>query len=122
MRLYPLVLSARLNLRRRLERFPAYHQRAVAVAQALTRIPGVVVRSDPPQAHLMQVFLPGTPERLLEASLGIATQEGVGLFYDLQASKVPGYAMTEGAIGDAAEALSDAEIEAYVRRVVMAGR
>jgi threonine aldolase len=121
MHIFPLVLSARLNLRRRLERFPAYHERAVAVAQALTRIPGVRVCPDPPQAHMMQVFLPGAPARLLEASLDIAAQEGVGLFYALQASEVPGYALTEVVIGDAAEALSDAEIEAYVRRVVVAG-
>jgi threonine aldolase len=120
-RLFPLVLSARLNLRRRLERFPGYHQRAIAVAEVLRGIPGVVVRPDPPHAHMMHVFLPGAPARLLEASLDIAAQEGVGLFYALQASEVPGYALTEVVIGDAAEALSDAEIEAYVRRVVVAG-
>jgi hypothetical protein len=63
-----------------------------------------------------------TPPRLLQASLDIAEQEGIAVFYDLEASEVAGYAMTEVAIGDAAEALSNAEIETYVQRVVLAGR
>src|SRR5919201_463039 len=51
--LYPFVLSARASLRRRLDKFGGYCQRAQAVPRVLTAIPGVSVKPDPPQTNMM---------------------------------------------------------------------
>jgi len=120
--LYPFVLSARANLRRRLDAFSGYYQRAQAVARVLSAVPGIVVKPDPPQTNMMHVYLRADPEALLEASAEIARTERVLLFRRLLPTGVPGVAAFELALGDAVEALTDEEIGAYFRHMMaMAG-
>ena len=116
--LYPFVLSARANLRRRLPRFAGYCLRAHAVARVLSAIPGIAVVPDPPQTNMMHVYLRGAADSLLEASATLARSEGVLLFRRLLPTGVPGMAAFELTIGDAADALTDAEIGAYFGRIV----
>jgi threonine aldolase len=116
--LYPFVLSARANLRRRLDKFSGYYQRAQAVARVLSGVPGIAVKPDPPQTNMMHVYLRAAPERLLEASAEIAQTERVLLFRRLIPTGVPGVAAFELAIGDAAEAITDAEIGSYFRHIM----
>lgn len=120
--LYPFVLSARANLRRRRDKFTGYYQRAQAVARILSAIPGISVKPDPPQVNMMHVYLRASADKLLEASTEIARTERVALFRRLIPTGVPGVSAFELAIGDAAEALSDAEIAAYFRRVMSDAR
>lgn len=116
--IFPYVLSARQNLRTRLDRFPAYTARARRVAAALRAIPGVRIAPDPPQTRMMHVFLPGETAALLDGAAAIARTERVALFQNLRATDVPGYCAFEMNIGDAADALTDAEIHDYFARVV----
>jgi threonine aldolase len=118
--LYPYVLSARANLRRRLDRFPGYCQRAQSVARVLKAIPGISVKPDPPQTNMMHVYLRAPTEALLEASLEIARTERVLLFRRLLPTAVPSVAAFEFAIGDAAEAVTDQEIGTYFNRIMAA--
>lgn len=119
--LFPYVLSARTKLRQRLDRFPRYHERAVAIAAVLRAIPGIVIKPDPPQTHMMHVYLHGNPERLMAAALDIARTERVALFRPLRPTDLPDWSMFELSIGDAADALTDGEIHAYFTRVMTAG-
>jgi threonine aldolase len=116
--LYPFVLSARANLRRRLERFAGYYQRARAVARVLSAILGITIRPDPPQTNMMHVYLRGTAESLVEASAEIARAERVLLFRRLVPTDVPDVAAFELVIGDAAAAVTDDEIRAYFGHIV----
>jgi threonine aldolase len=116
--LYPFVLSARANLRRRLPKFGGYVERAQAVARVLSAIPGITVKPDPPQTNMMHVFLQCDPERLVEECVEIAQTERVLLFRRLVTTGVPGLAAIELALGDAVEAVSDAEIGAYFGRLM----
>jgi len=116
--LYPLVLSARRNLRRRRNSFPAYHDRARSVAQVLTSIPGISLKPDPPHTNMMHVYLAAPPELVLEASVEIARTERVALFRRLLSTDVPGVAAFELSIGDAIEALSHDEVRSYFERIM----
>ncbi|HEX6122826.1 MAG TPA: beta-eliminating lyase-related protein [Ktedonobacterales bacterium] len=120
--LYPYVLSARLNLRRRLPRFPAYHAQALRVAAVLAAIPGISLAPNPPHAHMMHVYLRGDRERLLAESLAIAREERVALFQGLMATDVPETWKFELTVGDAAEALGDDELRAFFTRIARAGQ
>jgi threonine aldolase len=117
-RLYPYVLSARANLRLRLDRFAGYYQRAQAIARVLSAIPGISVKPDPPQTNMMHVYLRASAESLVGASAEIARTEGVLLFRRLFPTGVPGVAAFELAIGDAAAALTDDEIGVYFGRIM----
>jgi len=118
--LFPYVLSARTNLRQRLGRFPHYHERAIAIANVLHGVPGIVVKPDPPQTHMMHVYLHGDPKRLKENALAIAREEHVALFRSLRPTDLPNWSMFELSIGDAADALTDNEIRDYFTRVMTA--
>jgi threonine aldolase len=119
--LFPYVLSARTNLRQRLDRFPHYHARAVAIANVLHAIPGIVVKPDPPQTNMVHVSMQGDQERLEAAALAIAREEKVALFRSLRPTDLPNWFMFELSIGDAADALTDDEIRTSFTRVMTAG-
>lgn len=118
--LAPYVLAARHGLRERLGRFPAYHERALGIARALAAVPGVILKPDPPQTHMMHVYLRGDAERLMDELAAIARDERVVLVRGLRGCELPGYCMFELTVGDAAFALSDDEIAGYFRRVMQA--
>jgi threonine aldolase len=117
-RLYPYALSARAGLRARLERFPHYHERAQAIAAVVRTLPGVAILPDPPQTHMMHVYLPGERERLMAAALRLAREERVALFGWVMGTEAPGYSKIELAVGDASDALSDEEIQMYFTRIL----
>jgi threonine aldolase len=116
--LYPYVIAARAGLRLRLPRFAQYHERAVRIATALSDVPDIVVKPNPPQTNMMHVYLLGNPERLKAAALEIARDEKVALFSYLMPTDLPDYWSFELSIGDATEALTDKEISGYFRRVM----
>jgi threonine aldolase len=118
--LYPYVLSARTKMRARLPRFAHYHERALAVATVLTSIPGIAIKPNPPQTHMMHVYLNGDAERLQAAAREIAREERVALFRSLRPTDLPDWHMFELSIGDAADALTDEEIRTYFARVMQA--
>ena len=116
--LAPYVLAARHGLRERLGRFAAYHERALAIARALSSVPGIILKPDPPQTHMMHVYMQGDAERLMDAITAIARDERVALARGLRGCELPGYCMFELSVGDAASNLSDDEIAGYFRRVM----
>lgn len=120
--LYPYVISARENLRERLPRFAEYHERAVAIAEALSRVDGVILKPSIPQAHMAHVYLRGEIEALLAASADLAREERVALFTWLRPSDVPGYQMFEMTIGDSAAAFTPDEIADSMARIVGSAR
>ena len=116
--LYPYVLSARAGLRERLPRFASYHERAVEIAAALSRIDGIILKPGVPQTHMAHVYLRGDLETLLEASAELAREQRVALFTALRPAPVPGYGMFEMTIGDGAAAFTTDEIAGYFARVM----
>lgn len=115
---HPLLLSARAGLRERLPRIPAYVARAATLARALSEVAGVRVIPQEPPTNMMHVVLPGDPERLSDASAEVARDERVCLFTRARPTDVPGHALVELTIGDAASALEDAEVAALFRRLL----
>jgi len=116
--LYPYVIAAGEGLRQRLPKFAQYHERALRIAEALSAVPGVVVKPNPPQTNMMHVYLRGDLDRLKVAALDIAREEKVALFSWLGPTDLPDMWMFELSVGDAAEALTDEEISGYFRRVM----
>ena len=116
--LYPYVLSARAGLRERLPRFAGYHEQAVRIAAALAQVDGVILKPDPPHAHMAHVYLRGDAEALLEASAELAREQSVAAFTWARRSPIPGYAMFEMTVGDGAADFTPDEIAGYFRRIL----
>jgi len=99
--LYPYVLAARQGLRERLDRMGAYHEKAVAIAAGLARLPGVDVVPDPPQTNMMHLYLRGDTARLLAAARDVAAETAIWTFDRLAPTPVPGVQKWEWTVGDA---------------------
>ncbi|MFB7665732.1 threonine aldolase family protein [Kitasatospora sp. NPDC056138] len=103
---WPAVLAALAGLDRELPRLDAYVAHAGTVAAALAEVPGARVFPDPPHTHQFQFWLPHPAGDLDEASLRLAEEQGLALFWGWFEPGEPGLAghsMTE--ITVAAEAL-----------------
>jgi threonine aldolase len=121
--LYPCVLSARAGLRAHLPHFPRYHEQAVRIAAALAQVDGVILKPDPPHAHMAHVYLRGEPDALLEASAELAREQSIALFTWLRPSPIPGYSMFEMTIGAGADDFTPSEIaENFTRILAQASR
>lgn len=119
---FPFIISAAEGLNHYLPLMPAYRQRARALAEALTQVPGVRIVPAPPQTNAFQLYLPGSVKTLDAAHLELARQSGVWLFGRFAETMLPDLAMAEVNIGDAADDLSDGEIVELVGRLVTAAQ
>jgi threonine aldolase len=119
--LYPYIISARHGLQTRLDRMPLYHAKAVEVAAALAALPGVDVVPDPPQTHMMHVFLRGDRDRLRDAALDLAAETGIWTFESLAVTPLPGVQRLELTVGDATLDLSNEEIAAHFAAILERG-
>lgn len=108
--MYPMVLSARAGLRDRLPKVPSYCARARSVAGMLAALPGVRVNPDPPHTNMMHVYFPCDADALVDACAAIARDRGVALFTAAVDAGLPGTCRVELPIGDAVEAIDDAEL------------
>ncbi|MGC7094634.1 threonine aldolase family protein [Amycolatopsis lurida] len=106
---FPYVLAARAGLREHLPRMAEYRERALGLAAALARVPGVRVAPEPPHTNAFQVYLPGTPDRLTAANRKLLERENVWLFGNFTESPVPGLTMAEVGVGSATAAFTDDE-------------
>jgi len=108
--LYPMVLSALHGLQTQLPHMPAYRARAQALAAVLAAEPGWRVSPERPQVNAFQLHLPVAPEALREGLLAVAREAGFWLGARAAASHLlPGGAMVEVVIGDAAAGWRDEE-------------
>jgi hypothetical protein len=81
-------------------------------------VPGILVKPERPQTHMMHVYLRGSAEALSAASADIARESRVQLARSFSSTELPGYSKFELSIGDAAEALSNEEIERLFRQLM----
>lgn len=109
---FPYALAALDGLDRRLPRMAAYRDRAVTLARALAKLPGVLVNE--PRTNGFLVFLPAGHEALEQAHRRLAERTGTWLFHEFATTHVPGVSAAEVQVGDAAEAISDDEAAALV--------
>jgi threonine aldolase len=120
--LYPYVLSARHGLQTRLERMSLYHAKAVEVAAALATLPGVDILPNPPQTHMMHVFLRGERERLRAAAIDLAAETGIWSFESLAVTPLPDLQKIELTVGDATLDLTTGEIAAHFAAILERAR
>lgn len=114
---YPMVVSARLGLKRYLPRVPQYCERARAIAKVLSEFENVRVTPDPPSTNMMHVYVRGECEQLLEAALHVAQETGVWMPAGWNMTAVPGYSMFELSCGEGSLSITDDEVRDLFSRL-----
>jgi len=107
--LLPNVASAASRLDAQLSRFPAYLERARALATTLRDIPGLHILPDPPHVNMMHIVLDLDTGDALRARDRVAEETGLWLF-GAHPTDLPGQSFFELYVGEAAMAVADEEI------------
>jgi len=119
--LWPYAASALTCLRNRLPRMPAYRDHAVAIAAALTGVPGIEVVPDPPYTPMMHLLIRATAPEMGAAVLQLARQEGIWTFGRWWTSDSPRTQRVELAIGDATMGFAPDEVRDILASLVSRG-
>lgn len=117
-RAYPYVASAQLALDQRLDRMPAYHDKATSIAATLRDLPGVEIVPDPPHTNMLHIYLRGDREHLLEIATAIADETGIFVTRNFGDSPIPTWQKFEFTVGDATLDLSDDTIRGLFEQLL----
>lgn len=115
--LTPNVASAAMQLDERLEKMPAYYERALALAAALSAIDGITMIPDPPHTNLFHVVLAVAAETVKDRRDEIARDTGLWLFGGVEPDGED-TCRFELYIGDAALNVEDTEVAAAFAAIV----
>jgi threonine aldolase len=114
--LTPYAVSALVGLRDRLPQMPEYAAWARSLAAQLTER-GVKVTPDPPHTNTFLIFAEGAPEEIVERKIAFMEREKVEPCGGWWPSSVPGIAMTEVAVHDAALGHEPARVAGWIAEV-----
>lgn len=116
--LTPYAVSALTGLRDRLPRMPEYVLWARALAAELTRR-GLRVTPDPPHTNTFRVHAAADPDAVMERAIAFMERERTTPCGAWFPSEVPGFALTEVAVHDAALAHDPARVADWLAEVAL---
>ena len=120
--LHPLVASAAMRLDAQLAKMPAYRERALRFADALSTIDGIVVQPRPPQVNMFHVHFPAPASALVAARDRLAASDRAWLAARVGEASVPGWSTIEIYVGDNLLALEDAVVAPLYARLLASAR
>ncbi|MGA2211391.1 MAG: beta-eliminating lyase-related protein [Acidimicrobiales bacterium] len=119
--LWPYAASSRTSLRRRLPRMAAYRRHALAIAEALSDLPGADVLPDPPHTSHLHLHLHRGEDELRAAALALARDEKIWTFARWFPCDTPNVQRIECPIGDATMEFSPEEFRRIISVLVDGG-
>jgi threonine aldolase len=96
----PYVVAAAMQFDARLAAMPAYFRRTQWLYGALAAHPIIRVNPATPQANMLHLHIPVTPERALAIRRELAEQHGVWMFNRIAGAALPGTSSFELYVGD----------------------
>ena len=118
----PFLAAAALHFDERMARMDDYYRRAVSLAAALRRVPGLRVNPGVPQTPMMHLFFDANAEAMAIARDAIAETESCWVAGGFRDSAVPGWCSTELVVGDHLLALSDETVVPYFEKLMQRAR
>ena len=109
-----MILDALQNLEERLPLMQGFYEKGLEVAAALSTIPGVVVKPNPPPAGTMHVTLEGSQDRLVDVADVVSREVGIRLVEVVKSSGVEGTAAFQIVVGNATMDIPTDEIRRAV--------
>ncbi len=98
--LHPFVVSAKLNLEKRLHRIPAYVAKSRELARGLSEIDGLSVKPLEPRVNMMHLYLRASASKLAAARDLIAREQRVWVCNRFYPSDHPEWSFCEIFVGD----------------------
>lgn len=117
-RMWPFAASALAGLRARLPRMGAYLEHARAIAAELSKIDGVDVVPDPPQAPMCHIHLRTTPSAAIEGIRRLAKDERIFAWGGTTPTDTPGIQRVELSVGESTVGFTPVEVGRIVRQLM----
>ncbi|MGG7606025.1 threonine aldolase family protein [Massilia sp. BKSP1R2A-1] len=103
----PYVVAAAMQFDERLAAMPDYLRRTHFLYEALAAHPGIKRNPAAPQANMLHLHLPVSPERALEIRRELAEQHGIWMFNRIASGVLPDTSSFELYVGDNLLAMPD---------------
>lgn len=120
--LTPYAVSAKLNFEKRINKMHEYRTRALSLAQALKEVPGLIIKPNPPQINMFQVYLDVPAAHLEKAHEKMMKEDNFKLCSRFAETEIPNWSRTEIAIGDQALSLSNEEVVEKYKKLLSLAR
>ncbi|QOY92356.1 aminotransferase class I/II-fold pyridoxal phosphate-dependent enzyme [Massilia sp. UMI-21] len=108
----PYAVAAAMQFDARLAAMPDYLRRTRFLYQALAAHPIIRVNPGAPQANMLHLHLPVTPERALAIRRALAEQHGIWIFNRIASAALPGTSYFELYVGDNLVRATDKQVHA----------
>ena len=106
----PYVVAAAMQFDERLAAMPDYLRRTHFLYEALGAHPGIRRNPAAPQANMLHLHLPVSPERALEIRRELAERHGIWMFNRIASGVLPGTSSFELYVGDNLLAMPDEQL------------
>jgi threonine aldolase len=106
----PYVVAAAMQFDERLAAMPDYLRRTHFLYEALGAHPGIKLNPAAPQANMLHLHLPVSPERALEIRRELAEQHGIWMFNRIASGALPATSSFELYVGDNLLAMPDEQL------------
>jgi threonine aldolase len=120
--LHPFVASAAMRLDGALAKMPAFRSRALALAEPLSRLPGVRLLPAPPQVNMFHLHVSAPPAALAAARDRIAEEDGVWIAPRFAPAQVTGASFTEIYVGDGLLAVANEDVVPWFAKLTAAAQ
>lgn len=111
----PMIVSAAMRMETRLGQMDACYARALSLAEALSRVPGVKINPARPHINMMHLCFEAPVDALLDRRDAIAKRDGVWLISGAKSAEVPGWSVSEFYVGDTLVGLGDDDVVPLLR-------
>lgn len=115
--LMPLLLPAKINFDRRIERFSSYFAQTQRLYDILGKIDGVSLQPLEPKSNMFHMHVRGNPETLIKRNQEIADEVGVSIIKSSWGEKRQGWTCVEIYVGDNASMVSGDQIREYFAKL-----
>ncbi len=117
--LFPLYMSAKYNLDKRLNRFDSYYKKTLEIVEHLKDLEKIIINPVQPQVNMFHLYIKGEQETLTQKALQASKETGVWGFANIRATDSKNLCKIEWYVGDAVMDTPLEKITEYFQKLCM---
>ncbi|MCI5072317.1 beta-eliminating lyase-related protein [bacterium] len=115
---FPVYLSARYNLKKRIARFEKYYQKTKEICKLISTMQGYSINPKTPQVNMFHLMVKGKSKDLSKRALEVSQEMGIWGFSNIKPSDQPEVSMLEWYVGEATLDISLEKIEEFLNKML----
>lgn len=115
---FPLYLSAKLNLEKRLNLFQKYYEKTLELTSELQALPSVRLKPEKPFVNMFHLYIKGEESILRERILKQCQKDKIWGLSHIAKSEIEGFCKAEWYVGDATLDIATNDIKDFIKNII----